>query len=469
LYTYKIDGSGHQLTADINYNTDKRNNNSNFVNYYYNPDGSSYSEPNRVRNEGDNSGNQLTVQVDYANPISENKKFETGIRSYYESASSLFNAFSQGNNGTETKLPLSNHYRFNQSVNAAYATFSNKIKKITYQAGLRAEISNFEGELVDKQEKFGYKYPASFDDIWNALFPSLFVTYNVKENEDIQVNYSRRIRRPDFWQLNPFIDIQDPVNIRSGNPEVRPEFTNSLELNYNRTYKSGNFLGTIYFRNTVGDITRYADTITEAQYLQLNNAAIDPNAILNTFINANYQNRLGLDLTLQQKIGKQCELIPNVNVQYRKVDAGTDKVDISNEGWGWEGKLVANYNIDAPKSWLFSNLGFQLTGEYESPRIIAQGRRMEQYSVNFALRKEMLKDKKATFTFSIDDVFNTRRWGSIVDTDNFYQESYRRWNVRSFRFTFSYRFGNPNFQMFKRGGDRNGDDDDGGNGMGGGA
>ena len=110
------------------------------------------------------------------------------------------------------------------------------------------------------------------------------------------------------------------------------------------------------------------------------------------------------------------------------------------------------------KSWLFNNLGFQVIGEYESPTVIPQGRRKEQYSVDFALRKDMFKAKKGTLTFSINDVFNTNRFGTIYDTETFYQDSYRRWNVRSFRLTFTYKFGNSKFS-FKRKSERSQDDD----------
>jgi outer membrane receptor protein involved in Fe transport len=286
-------------------------------------------------------------------------------------------------------------------------------------------------------------------------FQVFFLTRTIGEGEDIQVNYTRRIRRPNFWQLNPFIDINDPVNLRQGNPALRPEYTNSLEFNYNKTYKSGSFLGVVYYRNNQGDITQYSDTITAAQYQQLNNAGIDPNAILNTFINAQSTNRLGVDFTLQQNLTKNLDIVPNLNMQYRKVNAVVNDVNLSNEGFSWEAKLITNYKIEAKRSWLFNNLGFQVIGEYESPEVIPQGKRKEQYSVDFALRKDMFKEKKGTLTFSINDVFNTNRFGTIYDTETFYQDSYRRRNVRSFRITFTYKFGNSNFSLFKRRGERN--------------
>ena len=263
-------------------------------------------------------------------------------------------------------------------------------------------------------------------------------------------------------------DINDPVNLRQGNPALRPEYTNSFEFNYNNTYKSGSFLGVIYYRNNQRDITQYSDTITAVQYQQLNNAAIDPNAILNTFINARSTNRLGADFTLQQKLAKNLEIVPNINMQYRKVNAVVNGNDLSNEGFSWETKLITNYKIEAKKSSLFNNLSFQVVGEYESPEVIPQGKRKEEYRVDFALRKDMFKERKGTLTFSISDVFNTQRFGTIYDTETFYQDSYRRWNVRNFRVTFSYRFGNSKFSLFKRRSDNQirDEDDDNRNGNG---
>lgn len=462
IYTHKFARTGQQLSADVNYNTGSGRNLTNIINSYSNPDGTTSAPAERVRNTGENTNDQLTVQVDYVNPINENAKFETGARTFIQNNSNIFNAYSIAQIGNETKLPLSNNYKYKEVVNAFYITFSNKINKFSYQTGLRAETSRFDGELVDKGQKFGYSYPDKLKNIWDGLFPSLFLTQSLGDKEDLQLNYTRRIRRPDFRQLNPFIDFNDPVNLRQGNPTLRPEFTNSFEVNYNKNYKSGNFLAAVYYRNTVADITEYSDTITAAQYQQLNNAAVDSNAILNTFINTKSQNRWGADVTLQQTIAKNLEIVPNVNLQYRKVNAAVNNVNLSNQGFSWEAKLITNYKIEAPNSWLFSNLGFQLTGEYESPEVIPQGRRKEQYSVDFALRKDMFKDKSGTLTFSINDVFNTNRFGTIYDTDNFYQDSYRRWNVRSFRLTFSYKFGNSNFSLFKRNDrdERNDDNDD---------
>jgi outer membrane receptor protein involved in Fe transport len=447
IFKHNFVESGKSLSADINYNHGSNIDNTNILNTYSYPDGNVYAPDSRVRNDGSGRNNQVTVQIDYVDPHGEDGKLETGVRSYINDNTSVFNAFSV-NNTSEIKLPLSNNYKYREMVNAAYVTYTGKLLGIGYQAGLRAEHSKFDGELVDSARKFGYQYPKQISNLFDALFPSLFLSKTIGEGQEVQLNYSRRIRRPDFWQMNPFVDINDPLNIRQGNPALRPEFTNSFEFNYNKTYTSGSFLGVLYFRNTQGDITRYSDTITAAQYQQLNNAAIDPRAILNTFVNAKYQNRGGAELTLQQKVGQQFDITPTVDLQYKKIVSNINNTDLSNEGFNWEAKLILNYRVVA-KSALWNKWSFQATGGYESPEVIPQGKRKEMYGVDFGLRKEFLKNK-ATFTFNINDIFNSRKRGTINDTENFYQDSYRRWDVRSFRATFTYKFGKTDFQLFKR-------------------
>ncbi|RYZ26780.1 MAG: TonB-dependent receptor [Chitinophagaceae bacterium] len=455
-FTHRFPEAGKELTANLNYNYGNGTEGSTIVNQFFFPNGSLFSDPARVRNQGSSDNDQYTFQLDYADPMGENAKLEAGFRSFINKQRSYFSSFSV-KNGSETLLPLSNNYAYNEQVNAAYVSYSNKINTFGYQLGLRAEVSRFEGELLDSAKTFGYDYPRSAKRFLDALFPSVFLTKEVGENVELQVNYTRRIRRPNFWQLNPFIDINDPVNLRQGNPSLQPEFVNSLEFNYSQNYKKGNFLGVIYYRNNLGDITRFSDTISTSLYQQLNNAAIDPNAILNTFINARSSNRLGLELTLQHKFTDRFDIVPTIDMQYRKVNA--DLYRLSNSGFNWDAELTTNYRFGNEKG-LLKNLGLQLVGEYESAEVTVQGRNLPQYQVDFGLRKEFLNNKKAALTFNINDIFNTQRNGSIYDTENFYQDSYRRRNVRSFRINFTYKFGKDDFKIFGKDNNRRDNDED---------
>lgn len=450
-FTHKFPKEGRELTADVNMNRGKVKDRSGINNSFFLPDHSSAADPNIVRNEGANNNRQVTAKVDFEDPLGEKSKIETGVRSYFNNYESQFNSFSVKGN-SETKLPLSNHYKYAEQVHAAYFTYTGMMGSIGYQAGLRAEYSKFEGTLIDSAQKFGYEFPSGIDQIWNSLFPSLYLSKQLSEKEEIQLNYSRRVRRPNFWQLNPFIDINDPLNIQQGNPGLKPEFRNSYEFNYSKKFAdNSNFLGVIYYRNTQGDITRYSDTLTEKQYEQLNNAAVDPNAILNTFINSQSNNSLGVELTLQKKIGKSFDITPSGSFAYRKVNSGNENERLSNEGWNWNARLNANYKIKSESApAIINKTSFQFSAQYESPRVLPQGKRLRRYGADLAIKKDLFKNDRGSMTFSVNDIFNTQRWGTIYDTENFYQETYRYGRGTSFRLSFTYKFGNSDFTLFKR-------------------
>lgn len=458
LFDREFDKPGHKLTADVTYNKGVQNNASFINTSLYNPDGTLYAPDTRVRNDGSGNDNQLTIQADYTNQVDENKKIEFGLRSFTNNSAARFGTYAIDQSNAETKLPLSNNYKYRETVNAGYFNYGNKWKSIKYQVGLRMELSKLDGELLDSNRHFGYAYPDKIASVADGLFPSLFLTKEFNEKRELQFNYSRRIRRPRFWEVNPFVDIDDPLNISRGNPALMPEFTHSLEVNYSNRYKNGSILATLYFRNNEGDITEYSDTISTELYQQLNNAAVSSNAILNTFINAGYTNRWGTEFTLQQKFFKNLDITYSLNLQYRETNADVNGINLSNTGFNYNTKFISNYKVVADRNRLLNNLSFQLIAQYESPEVIPQGKRKGQFVSDVALRKEFMRNKAAAVSFSVNDVFNTRRYGTIYDTEEFYQDSYSRWNVRTFRLTFSYRFGSSDFELFKRreAGDPNG-------------
>ncbi|MFT4022806.1 MAG: TonB-dependent receptor [Flavihumibacter sp.] len=449
-YRKTFEKSGKEWTADANYNGGSNGGDGTIQNQLFKISGDPAGAQNRVVNHSDGDGHQLTFQTDYVNPITEKSKLELGARSFHNFSRDKLDVFSLDTNDAATKLPLSNNYKYREMVNAVYGNYSNTIGKLKYQGGLRIEQSSFKGELIDSARTFGYDYPSGGKNLWNTVFPTLFLTYELGGGNDIQVNFARRINRPNFWQINPYVDISDPMNIRRGNPALQPEFTNSFELNYNKQYETGNVLLSTYYRNNTADITNYIDTISQAELEHLGNASISPNAILTTFVNADRTNRMGVEITWQQRIGKNFDFTPNFNAQYRDVKAVVNDINLSNYGFNWSSKLLMNYRLATPGSPVTNNMSFQLSGQYESPRVIPQGKQKEQYGFDFAVRKDFLKNKAGTITFAINDVLNSRKFGSITETESFYQDSYRRWNVRSFRLTFSYRFGRSDLDLFRR-------------------
>lgn len=449
-YRKTYEKSGKEWTADLTYSGGTNGGDGNIQNQLYKVSGAPDGATSRVNSHSDGNGDQFTFQTDYVNPLTEKSKLELGARSFHNYSRDKLDVFSVDENGAFTKLSLSNNYKYREMVNAIYSNYSNSIGKLKYQGGLRIEQSSFQGELIDSSLKFGYDYPSGGKNLWNTVFPTLFLTYELGGGNDVQVNFARRIHRPNFWQINPYVDISDPMNIHRGNPSLQPEFTNSFELNYNKQYETGNVLLSTYYRNNTADITNYSDTISQRELQELGNASISPNAILTTFVNADRTNRMGAEITWQQKIGKSLDITPNFNAQYRDVKAVINDINLSNYGFNWSAKLMVNYKLATPSAPVTNNMSFQLSGQYESPRVVPQGKNKEQYGFDFAIRKDFLKNKAGTITFNINDVLNSRRFGSITDTENFYQDSYRRWNVRTFRLSFSYRFGRSDLEIFKK-------------------
>ncbi|HEY6978146.1 MAG TPA: outer membrane beta-barrel protein, partial [Chitinophagaceae bacterium] len=209
----RFDDPENKLTADITYNKGSRSNQSFVINDFYNADSTIYMPSTKVRNDGSANDKQFIAQIDYSNKINKDKRIEFGLRTFYANSSSNFGTYSIDQVNNETKLPLSNDYKYTETINAGYFNYANKWKSLTYQLGLRIELSKFDGTLVDSNFHFGYKFPDGFNDLGYALFPSFFLTKPLSENQDIQFNYSKRIRRPRFWEVNPFVDINDPLNI----------------------------------------------------------------------------------------------------------------------------------------------------------------------------------------------------------------------------------------------------------------
>src|SRR5258708_25392589 len=143
-------------------------------------------------------------------------------------------------------------------VNAAYVNYSSRKWGINYQGGLRFEQSYYKGTITNKDSSFSYIYPQDLSTLQYSLFPAVYFSKKLPHNQEIQLNFSRKINRPNFMQLMPFIMMADNANIRIGNPQLRPEFHNLGELNYNIVYRQLNFLATAYTRYIQNPITNVA-------------------------------------------------------------------------------------------------------------------------------------------------------------------------------------------------------------------
>ncbi|MEO7210141.1 MAG: TonB-dependent receptor, partial [Chitinophagaceae bacterium] len=345
-FKHNFTKTGHDITADANYNASTNTNNANYLTNTFFPNTIPKGLPVQQISEGNGKTDYLVIQSDYENPISENTKLEAGVRAAIRSNNNVsLQSFYNDSTGTYLPVPaLNSNYKFKDEVFAAYSTYSFKVKKFRFQLGLRAESSNYNGTLLGKDSSFKVDFPIS-------LFPSTFITYQLADKQDIQLNYSRKINRPNFFQLLPFIDYSDPQNLSVGNAGLKPEFTDLGELSYNITYKNNsNFLATIYGRHTT-------DLITSFQYVGPSPLNPEDTVVFNTYANASNSWSYGLELTNRINLFKIWDLTVNVNLYNSIINGGATQLNVSNQRISWFGKW--NNNIKLPKKFTI-----QFSGNY---------------------------------------------------------------------------------------------------------
>jgi outer membrane receptor protein involved in Fe transport len=448
-FKHNFPKAGRELTADVTFNSSKNENFSNILTDTFSVPQyqkiGTYNQQQQINGKNKN----VVLQADYVNPINEKSKFETGARAQIRSNSST-SAFYYEDNGLWILQPASQtNYESSDRVYAAYFTYSSQLKSFGYQLGLRGESSNYEGRLLKTGEVFEIKFPVS-------LFPSVFLSQKLGETQSLQLNYSRRINRPNFWQLTPITDSSDKLNPSKGNPALKPEFTNSFELSYEKTFKNrGNFLASVYYKHTTDLITRFQEQGVGAG---------GETIALNTFINANSSFVTGLELTMRTPVTKWWEFTPNFNLY-------TSDVDINVPGEPDQERLTSffvkvNNTFKLPK-----NFTVQLSGDYQSKTVLppggsgggrggggmfggpsssAQGFVRPNYGVDIAVRFEFLKNRTAALSVNMNDIFRTRRYDMHSESSFIIQDAIRRRDAQIVRVNFNWRFGKFDPNLFKR-------------------
>jgi len=470
-YKHTFPRSGEELTADVNYSKG-HNTNYNLINsniYNIKDDPSSLTQFNQQQ-QGSGTNEYTTAQMDFTNPITDKSKFETGARIAARNISSL-NDISYQIPPDQTFIkqpPLSSVYHYQDRVYAAYATYSNAIKDFGYNLGLRAESSNYKGNdktevknpaggLMDSIGYYSNKFPIS-------LFPSVFLSQKLNGDQDLSLNYTRRIDRPSFFQLFPFTDYSDSLNLSRGNANLKPQFTNSFELAYQKTFKGNNtLLASVYYKYTTNLITRYQS--------QEKNPLTDSLVIINTYINANSSFVGGFELIGRNTITNWWDITSNINIFTSKINSNDPSITTAGQTYSWFGKI--NNSFKLPK-----NFSLQLTGDYTSKTVLppggsannggggggggggrgfgqtvsgnSQGYTKPSGGVDAALKFEFLKAKAASLTLSVSDIFRTRVSDIYTSTSYFTQDAFRRRDPQFFRLQFNWRFGKFDTALFKR-------------------
>ncbi|MEO7121332.1 MAG: outer membrane beta-barrel family protein, partial [Ginsengibacter sp.] len=427
-YKHNFKKSGHNLTSYFNLQTSKNGGSGNYLTQFFDKSGN-VMPGNAVQiNNSNGKSSYFTGQADYVNPLSDKSKLEAGLKTTMRSYNSTYNVYDQDSSGYVFNNYLSSDYTFNENVYAAYVQFSSQWNKLSYQLGLRGEDYVYDGSIPSQSLKFK---PVSDKP---GLYPSAYFTYKLTDNDQLQANYSRRVDRPSFWQRIPYIDFSDPQNLREGNPDLKPQYTNSFELSYNKHFgNNNNFMTTLYFRNTIDQITNYTEPYKNSS-----------DTLISYSINANTNNSYGAEFTLYSPVTTWWTITANMNLYQTNISANVNSTQFSNNKLSWFAKV--NSDMKLP-----SHFSIQLNGNYNSPIATPQGTSRQFGYVDVGLKKDFLKKKNASVTLGLSDVFNTREnETSYAIPDVFTQNSIEKRASRFLRMNFTYNFGKENFQLFHR-------------------
>ena len=412
-------GSKRELTANLSYSQNERNENGSLSNSIYGIEDKAYQ-----LNEDLNKFHTLISQIDFIQPVKENGKFEAGVKNtnrQMDNDQVISSLDSTGLNYFENPLKT-DHFIYNEQVLAAYSMYTGKWKSFEYNAGLRAEQTLSDGESRSQSIHFNNNY--------FALFPSAFVKYALTNSQDLQLSYSRRVNRPETRSLNPFIDYSDSLFLRKGNPELKPEYIHSMELAYSTTLKNLSLTATLYYRHTDDLISRFR--------------TVDGNTGISTmtFINYSSSENKGGEIVLRYQFEKAGNVMASFNVYRNSINGKNIESDLQSASTQWSGRL--NVNLRFGKT-----TGGQITGNYMSPSTSPVSRFKGMSGIDAGIRQDLWKGK-GSLSLNITDIFNTRKMDITTFNDFYTSHMYRTRESRVASITLTYRFGNQDASLFQR-------------------
>jgi ferric enterobactin receptor len=365
-------------------------------------------------------------QVDYTHPLGEKIRLDAGLKGQFQTNSGTGDFLQQRpDGGFDRVADRSYAYDFREYTQAGYATYQREMGPWSVQGGLRAEYTNTSGAVQNGQGAFRLNYL--------NLFPSGSLVRNIKKyDQRLQLSYSRRLNRPNFMQLLAFPLWQDQRSYRIGDPTLRPEYINALELGHQMTLGQTNVTSTLFWRQTTNAIQRLTSIDEAASQKYGDGALITAQSAQNFGEAYSY----GAELSLNQPLAKWWRLTANGSLFQTNVTAATGN-ESSRRTVSGTGRVMNSFT-PTPK------LDIQVTGMYRAATITSQGRFAPQGSVDLALRQRLFNDR-AALTLRVSDLFNTLRGRteSFVQTpeQQYAATSYNKWESRVGYLGFSWYLG----------------------------
>ncbi len=416
-YSHAFKKENEKLTASAALETYHGPGNGNYSMQYLDKNGTVLGSPYVQQYQGTGQAHRLTLQSDFVDPLHDgNAKIEGGIKATLH-VNHSFNDFQDYSAATQMyakDTAASYNYSYSDNTYAAYSSFSDQLGKFRYMAGLRFEQYNYTGHLLDIDSTFYFHT--------TGVYPSLFLTEKIGDNSELHLNYSRRLNRPQWWQISPLTNYTNPQNPQEGNPHIRPENTNLVELGYNTEFGTVGLNSALYLKNTLNPMTPY-------------NIPLSGDTLLSTFENANYTNIYGAEIIAKIPVTKWWNATVNLNLFEMVINADNLSQGLSTSGFGGFGKLNSEMKI-------FNIYTFQLTGNYNGPYVIAQGKTLPAGGMDIAIKRDFLKNNAGTLVISLSDVLNTQQTRiQTYSSGVFFQDAITKPETRVLKINFTYNFG----------------------------
>lgn len=416
-FTNKLNDAGREWSGDVTFSRNRNEFNMRLFKQDYDSLSAPLNNTPLDQRDSTNIKNyNLNVQTDYTHPLNQVSKLEAGYKGTYRSNDNEFNSdtLDYSINNFVTNTATQNHFKLTEFINAVYGSFSSSIKDFSYKLGVRVEQTNTKGELLTNTQTFKQSYL--------DYFPSVSLSQKIGAGNQLQLSYSRRITRPNIWRMNPFYRKWSPNFAMVGNPELKPEYTDSYELSFMFFNNIATVTPLLFYRENHGVISSY-------NYLQ------DSNITVTTFRNAEGSKSYGMDLLINSRALPWLNLNGTFSFYNTKFDADPLLTDYAAEdGFSWKANVRSTFTFTG----LFN---LELYYSYTGKKINAQGTEEPTQNFDIGISKTFLNDA-LTLSLRANDIFNTVAFGQAVNTSSYSQVSNHDWSSRQASLNISFRFGN---------------------------
>lgn len=363
-----------------------------------------------------------SMKADFSKQLkNRNIKIDCGLKWNTVQTSSDLDAFVWNGSQFAADTGRTNLFHYTESQYSAYASFTHKIKKWEYQFGLRSEYSVIKGKSTDLKNVL-LNYP---DTAYLNLFPSVFLRYTINDRNNIGISYSKRINRPNYYDLNPFEYIYDNYSKSKGNPYLLPEYSNNVEISY--SYRGALNIG-LGYRHTIQSFQQVSTLKGEVTSAMQQNAGSE--------------DRLYLNVSLGLPVTKWWESYFNLSPHFNTFSGSLPQGNLDNQAWGmgWYG----SQRFSLPGKW---NVQVSSWGSIATRNAMIKTAWLG--SVDAGISKSISKDR-INLRLSVTDIFQTQRWLQYVDFGNVRYDYNRKWESQQVRLQLTWKFGKTSFRERER-------------------